>query len=971
MTDPSLTQLTQAGLSTISHADQTLIPSLSRVNQANITPLEDEEDGVIKCFCNYQEDDGATVLCEKCNTWQHIECYYASPSDVPDVHECADCEPRVFDGRRATERQRRKQEQTDINPQQKPKKPATKSHKRKTRVADGHLHLNGFAHDKDDSAVSRSRIAGSVKDHAQSFKTPKTSHKASGSIQSSLILTHSLGWGPNRSASTSQTIRSPSKSSHTNSPDAFRCEPYSPEFLHLYDNDPGEVPLKANLFNDITITDQLQLWSHDVEALGEVTNGKQPQEIFQRCDLAIDSMMFPELRKEHKQDESMVMGGVFPKWTMIKVDVDIPQNSIVGELKGQIGHMNNYVQDSTNRWDYLRHPAPFVFFHDQLPIYIDTRREGTICRYLRRSCRPNLSLRTFLEGSDYHFCFVANQDLPAGTELTTGWRLDQHIRSFLSGNDTIIKQEGLEDSGRNYISDWVGKVFAEFGDCACDHPEGCIFQKYDPRSPMLVNEFRRGIKRHTSHHYQKPWSSGKMSNSRSGSEGAKRFDGEDDSRSLSGSTSRSPHSGDTTPTKLGLKNNGGILETSDREKRKLADVERAFEQMEQKRNQSNKKRKRTSGGSNAHVPSAPETSSHCAPSITTSRVFTERTSTSRSDDFNPLGTSPLVNGSYQGNSTSKIASTKRTYVDASTQTNPDPVNDIASFIYRPLQNPPRYESLRKRLMRRAREQRYSLSQMRDKWFLDHPNHSEAAKYRTNTEKLASKDIVNHSTSFPGSANSDDTFESRSPAYELPSLPAILRHTKRSPSQAILPSSSVKEPDSDKRGILPLPPESKPYPNPRPTPLSVLLPSPPLLNAATKANITMSTTPPPTLVASNHDLSTIRAPYSYPPLPVPASLPLGHSIAQSSPVKKISLGDYMSRRSSNKLETPVGSSLAVPSEQPSEALQTSAEDIVEQSKATLEEDGVVGDPPNTAPHTDMAQHASKEKWMDIDIPPQMA
>lgn len=63
-----------------------------------------------------------------------------------------------------------------------------------------------------------------------------------------------------------------------------------------------------------------------------------------------------------------------------------PKDLIVGELKGKIGHMEDYIHDPTNRWDYLRHPAPFVFFHGKLPIYIDTRSEGTTCRYLRRSC---------------------------------------------------------------------------------------------------------------------------------------------------------------------------------------------------------------------------------------------------------------------------------------------------------------------------------------------------------------------------------------------------------------------------------------------------------------------------------------------------------------------------------------------------------------------------------------------------------
>ena len=983
MTESSLAQLTQAGLNSLSHTALSLIPSLSPANQPQEKTLEEDEDGIIKCFCAYQEDDGNTVLCEKCNTWQHIECYYAS-SDVPEIHECADCEPRVFDARKATERQnerqKKKREQSDVSLQPRIKKPPTRSHKKKTKAPEAHLLLNGITQDKDDSASSKSRAAANSKDHAQSVKTPRTNHKVSNSIHSSTVLPQSLAWGSKRlvSASASHNARSPSKSSHTNSPDAYRFEPYSPEFLHLYDNDPGEAPLKANLFNDITIADQLQSWSHDVEALGEVTNGKKPQEIFQRCDLALDSMAFPDLRKDFKQDESLSVAGAFPKWTMLRVDVDIPQNSIVGELKGQIGHMNSYVQDPTNRWDYLRHPAPFVFFHDQLPIYIDTRREGTICRYLRRSCRPNLSLKTFLEGADYHFCFVANQDLPAGTELTTGWRLDQHISSFLHGNDAIIKQEALEDSGRSYIADWVGKVFAEFGDCACDHPEGCIFQKYDPRSPSLVNEMRRGGKLHSLNQFPKQWSSSRLNNSRSGSEGIKHNEGEEDGRSLSGSTSRSPYSGDTTPTKLGSRINGGA-ETSDREKRKLADLERAFEQMEQKQNQPNKKRKRTSGGSTGQTSTLEsKASNNVATSNMASQIANSNCAAPPLGNTNLFGKSHLVNGSRRANVKPKSTRTKPVYVDASTQTNPDSVNDIVNFIHRPPLNPPRYESLHKRLMRRAREQRILLSQMRDKWFADHPDHPETLKNRAKLGNISPHETINKAPLVNGNGPDNEAPEVQNSSFEaVPNQSTLPPQTKSSQSAPTSSLPFTKEPGSDGKGILPLPPESKALPPHRPNPLSVLLPPPPLLAAASKTSVSTSTTPPPIPLAPTLDISTMRTAHPYPPLPLPASLPSSSHIVQPSPVKKISLGDYMSRRSSHKIETLASNSAATPHERSGESTSNTAKEPIESSRAIVGEDIMLVDTPrveelpDTAPIAHMAQHTNKEQWMDIDVPPQMA
>jgi tRNA A-37 threonylcarbamoyl transferase component Bud32 len=63
-------------------------PSLD--GDTSSTNLAEEEGYTIKCTCSSAEDDGSTVYCEKCDTWQHIECYYPSKK-VPDEHLCSDC----------------------------------------------------------------------------------------------------------------------------------------------------------------------------------------------------------------------------------------------------------------------------------------------------------------------------------------------------------------------------------------------------------------------------------------------------------------------------------------------------------------------------------------------------------------------------------------------------------------------------------------------------------------------------------------------------------------------------------------------------------------------------------------------------------------------------------------------------------------------------------------------------------------
>ena len=78
-----------------------------------VSAIEEDDDYTIKCFCGFQFDDGNTIFCDRCETRQHIECYYFEHyrnGMAPDVtyidHACVDCSPRAYDKRSAIERQK-------------------------------------------------------------------------------------------------------------------------------------------------------------------------------------------------------------------------------------------------------------------------------------------------------------------------------------------------------------------------------------------------------------------------------------------------------------------------------------------------------------------------------------------------------------------------------------------------------------------------------------------------------------------------------------------------------------------------------------------------------------------------------------------------------------------------------------------------------------------------------------------------
>lgn len=58
---------------------------------------QDVEKYTIKCVCGSDKDYGNTVYCDRCNTWQHVKCYYPGMSMEQLIsldYLCADCDPR-------------------------------------------------------------------------------------------------------------------------------------------------------------------------------------------------------------------------------------------------------------------------------------------------------------------------------------------------------------------------------------------------------------------------------------------------------------------------------------------------------------------------------------------------------------------------------------------------------------------------------------------------------------------------------------------------------------------------------------------------------------------------------------------------------------------------------------------------------------------------------------------------------------
>ncbi|EXJ81112.1 hypothetical protein A1O3_07400 [Capronia epimyces CBS 606.96] len=844
------------------HYPVTAAPSLASPfpnGSLSDTNLQDEEEYTIKCICIYADDDGNTVYCPKCDTWQHIECYYHGKK-VPEEHFCADCFPRDLDAKKATDRQRRHREALDGG-DRKVKRPSSKSQKKKHKESSAIVEqVNGW------HALDRHESVGNTRDGPPT-KKPKTNHRPSGSIVSI------NGESRKRATSTAQSYPSPSKSPQ----DLFRfpaIPTYTTEFLELYDRDQGNTNAKDNE-QTIQAANALSAWRTDsslvVNGPGQQPTAKSP---FVRTDRPLDPNTWPDVSVETMTKTDVEYEGKYPTWRFLRLQTSVKKDEIVGEVRGQVGMLEEYCQqkNTSNRWQELRHPDPFVFFHPHMDIYIDSRKSGTRFRYLRRSCRPNVTLKTFVSDDDEtHHCFVASKDIQAGAELTTTWFLDSGMFSV-----DAVRDDSEQAQSRRL--DWVSRVLANFGDCACDGGSACLLAGFDrrfsPKSLEGMPKEKGGRKKKSKIKPAiSPLSTGRATNSRAGSE-SKLLDDDDhfDRRSTSESSRSGGPSRDITPVNVAALDADPVLGAglTARELRKIQMAERAFAQREQEKKDhkeqgQQRKKKRTSGGSTLNTPSANVSKQLGLPP--TSQPTTPSARQTKSADPS-LGSPPPPRGplsrakSTDGPNRSEPKVVRPVYVNVSVQTEPEESELPVPPPKRRKFCTPTQRLLRRLLEDRARheqERRYKTSPVSDRLDVVVPGSTSAA------DDVEMKDAnLEQAHDRPAASSAQEARGGYSPIN-------VGSTTYPLPSQAAHTLPSFTPPSAPRLQLTTLPPV--------PTfPGSVSAGA-----VTTPASTTSNTTQSPVL------MSAVSSYYSLP----------ANSVVTPSPArKKLSLGDYMSRRAAS-------------------------------------------------------------------------
>ncbi|KAK9436985.1 SET domain protein [Metarhizium brunneum] len=649
-----------APVDTVVKDDPTIAPTVEQT---------EEEPYTIKCICNFSDDDGNTIYCETCDTWQHIDCFYPNNRDEAIredfAHSCAECKPRPLDRQKAIERTLRLRNANNILEAQKEpldkktKRPPTKGARKKPKPND--LQLNGH--------LENGKLASPP---PPSSKKAKSAHRPSHSV-SSQPSKRSPSYGQN---SRSNPAHPPSPATTPpDLPNDFQIHHYSAGFYSLYNEQ--EVPdTHNNAFASLAIPTALSRWLRDPDTMKQEV-GRTRAEVFQDEPPNVDQMR-PKL--EVNDTTRSVEPGTTLRWRCIESTTAIEKDVALIELNGEIGFQKDYCANPVNLWADLSCPLPFVFFHPSLPLYIDTRKEGSLARYVRRSCKPNAQLDTYLSGgSEYHFWLVSDRYIPAKEQITLPWdfRLEKSVRDRwlhllgLSDDDSAAQDEPELDSAEyTAISNWIDRILSEYGGCACDLENNCAFARFHRHYIFGRNQSKGGKKksRKPRNHTISPTSTGHATNSRAASEG-NIDEGADDVKAEGGSRSKTP-SRDRTP--VGSFDQLGILtEPTDRDKRKVAMVEDSFRRMEQQ--QPPRKKKRVSDGTTSSSKSKSRNGSAGPPGqyvdAGTSRSKSGSPATGRSPSIGYPKASgkpcPSTSGSRQTS-----AGPRAMYCDAAVQTDP-------------------------------------------------------------------------------------------------------------------------------------------------------------------------------------------------------------------------------------------------------------------------------------------------------------
>ncbi|KAF9321582.1 hypothetical protein BG003_000897 [Podila horticola] len=514
--------------------------SQSHINNNQDDEEEDEDAGIIRCICNYTDDDGFTIQCEHCLVWQHAVCVGIVQSNVPDRYLCEQCSPRPVDRKRANEVQRRRIGALDRKREKTPPPPPPPS-RRKATSATSSSSSKQASNKESSSHATLANNSTSVQSGKGSLpNTDARKGKGANKTPSSHISSQQQGHPSLPSATTTlsspQTTPSSTKQKGGSQPSNYRSSSTTrgeEEDLEMESDNSQEDLLDSYQFefssvemNIVTSKAVQDLFRMVISQFRQaqsrkrslsITSGVKLQELVASASANDTPTSIPE-----SPDLSSTALGALPPPPVVdttnlvsmereslarplmkatvkhilsskKHHSPAPQyglfaESSIGagrfmmEFKGEVSLKSTYKSDPINQYSILATPKPFVLFHPHLDLVVDARRSGNDARFVRRSCFPNTEVKSIVvpgvQDQTVHLGLFAKVPIGKGQEITLDWDWKRDHSALQP-----LRSDKSKDSTRKSSKEirkakfMVASTLLAQTDCACDDKDACVLHQ--------------------------------------------------------------------------------------------------------------------------------------------------------------------------------------------------------------------------------------------------------------------------------------------------------------------------------------------------------------------------------------------------------------------------------------------------------------------------------------------------------------
>lgn len=426
--------------------------------------------GVIRCVCGFDDDDGFTIQCEKCNAWQHGQCVdIYSEQEVPETYYCNRCSDRKVDVESAIQRQLKRKENESKGGG---KRKTSKSVKFRTTVENTDSTSNGANTPK---TPSTPRIeATPVSDVFENSKPVNGKKKKRLTVQTSQTNTTSREGSDSDTdveLSTGSKIQNnggntSSKSGATKgrSTEQILKDAYRAHFVKVEHN----IPIGEDVKKALAEIPNLGLNS-DLCSFLSVQEFARIQPV---------PLVVKPVGSTASAGNKFKFGGFSKFGVFTSSDSStIARGRYVSGLFGEQMLQVDYKKDPINQYRFLGCPKPGVVFVPGANIAIDGRRMGNEGLLFRPNCTsPNLKISTIVVGNkDVFFAAFSCDPVKPGEELTIPWEWDEKHpiqKLFGSAEDVELEAEEKFCLARTY--EFVKQRGIE---CACISATNCILER--------------------------------------------------------------------------------------------------------------------------------------------------------------------------------------------------------------------------------------------------------------------------------------------------------------------------------------------------------------------------------------------------------------------------------------------------------------------------------------------------------------